>query len=361
MARRIARWTGSIVALLVLLLMLVVALAAVTDRPGADPLLVDRDAPEMAAFLTAEREMMAHHGLDYTEHVVEVGDPGLRVRVLEVGEGPPVLMVPPAAGEAARFAPLLGELDGYRLLLVNLPGGGASDGVDLRAHDHRGLASDTLDAVYEHFRLDSAPIVASSVGGTWALWYGLDRPERVTATVHLGVPVAVEGTTVPAALLMLGLPGVNRIVATTLMPASAPEDAGAGFEMVFGHPAGTVAAWPEPVREFEYALEQLPTYPLAWRGLGQDSFRFAGLGGWRPEVEVGLAELAALDHPTLLVWPEQDPLGDPDTGREITAHLPDAEMRTAGVGHLPWLDAPDLVATLTADFLAQVAPAPGGG
>lgn len=346
----ILRRGGVALAGLIGLILLVILLAALTDRPSAEPLTVHRDAPEVVAYLEAERAFMAHHDLDYTDHDVEIEDPGLRVRVLEVGDGPPVLVVPPAAGEAARLAPLLAELDGYRYLLVNLPGGGASDGIDLRAVDHRRLALDTLDAVHDHFGLDATPIVASSIGGTWALWYGIDRPDRVTATVQLGVPVAVEGTTVPAALGMLGVPGLNRFVASALMPSASQDEAAAGFEQAFGHPARSVEAMPRPALEFEYALQQLPTYGLSWRGLGQDTFRLGGLGGWEPDVEIGLDDLARIQHPTLLVWPSNDPFGDPDAGQQVAAHLPDAELHAAGIGHLPWLDDPTGVAELIDTF-----------
>lgn len=350
MTRMILKRGGIALVGLVGLILLVVLMAAVTDRPRAEPLTVDRRAPEVVAYLEAERAWMDHHDLDYTDHDVQVDNPSLRVRVLEVGDGPPVLVVPPATGEAARLASLLNELDGNRYLLVNLPGGGASDGIDLRAIDHRELARGTLDAVYDHFGLDAAPIVASSIGGTWALWYGLDRPDRVTAGVQLGVPIAVEGTTVPATLSMLGMPGLNRIVTSTLMRSPTPVEAAAGFEAAFGHPAQTVDALPRAALELEYALQQLPTYGLSWRSLGQDSFRLGGLGGWDPDVEIGLDDLARLGHPILLVWPSNDPFGDADVGHDVAAHLPDAELHVAGVGHLPWLDDPAGVAELIAQF-----------
>ena len=65
---------------------------------------------------------------------------------------------------AVGLAPLLAELEGYRFLLMNLTGGG-SDGIDLWSVDQRRLARDTLDAVYEHFGLDAAPVVAASLAG----------------------------------------------------------------------------------------------------------------------------------------------------------------------------------------------------
>jgi 2-hydroxy-6-oxonona-2,4-dienedioate hydrolase len=350
MARSVLRWSGIALAGLAGLLLLVVVMAAVTDRPSAEPFVVDRDAPEVTAFLEAEAAWLAHHDLDHTEHLVEVAGHDLAVRVLEVGAGPAVVVLPGGAGEAAYLTPLLAELDGYRLLLVNLPGGGASDGVDLRGIDERRLARDTLDSVYGSFELDVAPIVASSRGGAWAWWYGLDRPEGVSASVQLGAPALVEGTTVPAALAVLGVPGLNRVLVSVTPPAS-PEQAVAGFHRLFGHPVETVESLSGPARGFAHAAQQLPTFGLSWRSSMQVSTRFAGLGGWNPDLEIGAADLTGLDHRALLVWPSDDPFGDVDAGRRIAALLPDADLHVAGIGHLPWLDDPAGVAELVADFL----------
>lgn len=353
MTRAIFTWSGFTLAGLVAVVVALVAVATAADRPGREPVTVDYRTPAVAAYLEAERAWMAYHGLEYTEHLVEVPEHGLQVRVLEVGDGAPVLFLPPAPGEAARFAPLLAELDSGRGLLVNLPGGGASDGIDLRAVEHRRLARNTLDAVYDHFNLDAAPVIGGSIGGTWALWYSLDRPARVTAGAQLGVPPGLEGTSVPLQLSALGVPGVNHIVTSILMPVAEPGDAGQAFEQAFGHPDGTAGSLPLPGLEYEYALQQLPTFQLTWRTLGQDAFSLGGLAGWDDEVAIGLDELRRISHPTMLVWPANDPFGDVDLGREIAGHLPDGRLHVAGVGHLPWLDHPEGVAELVAGFLAD--------
>ncbi|QBI20076.1 alpha/beta hydrolase [Egibacter rhizosphaerae] len=359
MVRRSAWVAGLLLAGVLGLLALVIGVGVVTDRPTDTVVTIDRDLPEVVTFLEAERALMDHHDVDYTEYAVTVEDPALRVRVLEVGEGPPVLVLPPAAGEAARLAPLLGQLEGYRFLLVNLPGGGASDGIDLRAVDQRPMARATLDAVYAHFGLDEVPVVGASVGGTWALWYALDRPERVSAVGQLGVPVAVEGTVVPPALVVLGIPGVDRIAAATVMVSDAPSDAADSFEEAFGHPNGTAQRLPAAALEFEHAVQRLPTYALTWRSLAQDSLRMAGFGGWATTVEIRSDELGELKSPVLLVWPSEDPFGGPAVGEELAGLLPDARLHIAGTGHLPWLDDAEGVAELLDRFLDASGPAAG--
>ena len=77
---------------------------------------IDHDDPRSQAALKAEGRLFARYELDYQIHFVELkgfsppGQPSLRVRVLEVGEGPPLVMVPGGSGDAWFFAPLMAEL-----------------------------------------------------------------------------------------------------------------------------------------------------------------------------------------------------------------------------------------------------------
>ena len=91
---------------------------------------INHEDPVSKAALSAEQRFFDHYGLDYQSHIVEMDDPHLRLRVLEVGEGPPLLMVPGGAGDAFIFAPIMAELSGWRMIAINRPGAGLSDGVD---------------------------------------------------------------------------------------------------------------------------------------------------------------------------------------------------------------------------------------
>ena len=61
---------------------------------------IDQNDPRSKAALAAEQRLFAHYGLDYQSHFIEMNEPDLRLRVLEVGQGPAVLMVPGGAGDA---------------------------------------------------------------------------------------------------------------------------------------------------------------------------------------------------------------------------------------------------------------------
>ena len=65
-------------------------------------------------FERAEKRVWERYGLDIATRYVELRESALRVRVLECGEGRPLLFVSGDGAVAAAWAPLLGELPGRR-------------------------------------------------------------------------------------------------------------------------------------------------------------------------------------------------------------------------------------------------------
>ena len=69
----------------------------------------------------AERVLWSRYGLQPTEHFVEVGSPPVRIRVLEIGAGPPLLFAHGTAGSGPAFASLIQELLDFRCLVFDRP------------------------------------------------------------------------------------------------------------------------------------------------------------------------------------------------------------------------------------------------
>ena len=63
--------------------------------------------PSSQAALDAERRLFEHYDLEYKSHFIEMNQPDLRLRVLEIGSGKPLLMVPGGSGEALIFAAIM--------------------------------------------------------------------------------------------------------------------------------------------------------------------------------------------------------------------------------------------------------------
>jgi pimeloyl-ACP methyl ester carboxylesterase len=105
-------------------------------------------------FERAEKRVWERYGVDTTTRYVELREPALRVRVLECGDGRPLLFVPGDGAIAAAWAPLLGELSGCRAVVLDRPGFGLSDRFDYRGADLRRHSVDLLRALLDALELD---------------------------------------------------------------------------------------------------------------------------------------------------------------------------------------------------------------
>ncbi|MFQ5410449.1 MAG: alpha/beta fold hydrolase, partial [Anaerolineales bacterium] len=301
-----------------------------TDNPTITR--IDHDDPRSKAALNAEQRLFAHFGLDYKIHFVEMNAPNLRVRVLEVGAGQPLLMVPGGSGDAWFFAALMAELKGWRMIALNRPGGGLSDGINHRQVDVRRLAVNTLRSVADAFELERVPIVCNSMGGLWSIWYALDNPERVTKMAHMGCPALILNTSAPFLMRLLGVPGINRFIAPNMQPKSIDQALdGLRFQ---GSSQEDIDGMPKVGAEAAYHFFQLPTYLDTWKTLVS---AVATLTGANPKYQLRADHLQRVQQPVQFVWGENDPFGDLDVARQAARIIPNAGLHEMQTGHLPFL------------------------
>lgn len=308
-----------------------------------------QDDPRVIAAREAEARLYAHYGLRPTHHVLALPRLDLRVRISEVGSGPPVLIVPGNTGDGFPFVPLIPRLPGRRVIILNRPGGGLSEGMDHQTIDFRDLADYTLATVLDSLDLDRVPIIAHSMGGHWSQWFAMDHPERVTALALLGVPGNVLTTHPPLALRLSSVRGLNHLVVRATVPRST--DKALGGLAFIGHSKESLARLPAAMAECYYTFQQLPNYQLSTRTLMEVTNR---LRGSKPRIRITEAQLRTVRAPTSMLWGEHDPFGDIATGRRIAALLRGRFTELPGGGHLPWLDDPEAAGRLVVELLDQV-------
>lgn len=297
---------------------------------------------EREEFLEAQRRMLARHGVEAESRFVRVPAVDGRAHLLEAGRGPELVMLNGMGTPAAMWAPLMAELEGRRLLAVDLPGYGLTDTGDRFADDLRANAVSFLEDTLGALELSRPAIVANSLGSLWAIWLALERPERVGAMVHVGCPAATPGTVPPLPLRLQSVRPLGRLLAR-LQPPS-PGQVEQLAKMAGEHPLD-----PELV-DLLVATERLPGFVDTLLSTLHAMLR---LRGYRPEMELEGGELARLDRPNLLVWGSRDPFGSPEAGGRMTAAMPDAAIRLVDGGHAPWLDEPERVGRLTTAFLER--------
>lgn len=259
---------------------------------------------------------------------------GGTTQVIELGDGPPLLLVHGGLGEAFQWGPILAPLARrHRVLAVDRPGHGLADpfdyrNVDLFEHACR-FISDVLDAA----GLRSAPIVASSMGGLWAVVFALAHPERVPALV---LPGATAGLSRELPLgFRLGMFPILKTLVRSLMKRPTRESVRGFWRQI-------LVAHPERLEDDFLDLSvasQLRNTP-SWFSLLD---RCNGPGGLKPELVLG-EKWRQLSVPTTFVWGEKDAFGRPELAEAFAATNPRLRaVRIPDAGHAPWFDAPGLV------------------
>ncbi len=167
----------------------------------------------------AERDLFGALDAEVEEGFLDLEQSGLRVRVLSYGSGRPLLLLHGVSLMAAAWAPLFAELQGFRLLAVDLPGHGLSDPVRYRRGRVREHTYRLIDDVLDVLGLDEVPVVGHSLGGMFALWSAAAGSERISEVIAVGVPaVALPGVRVRVPLSPLTVRGLGVAVLRSPSP-----------------------------------------------------------------------------------------------------------------------------------------------
>lgn len=298
-----------------------------------------------ARYRRVEAAYWHHYGLAPDEHRVELPSLGSTLRAQEVGTGAPVVFVHGSPTSGATFAPLVARLAGFRCLVIDRPGTGLSEPLDLEA-ENAGLVlellvTDVLDAL----GIDRAHAVGSSTGSTFILKTDSSRLGRV---VHLGAPWLIPGFPVPLVDRIAVTHAGSRLLASLKpgrrMQVRMMRQIGHGVSIDGGLiPNAYWEWWGSLLADTDTLRNDMATMPL---------FRGEGLRV-RADLEVSRQELAG-SAPALVVWGSNETFADLDTAKRcFVDRLPGARFEMIeGGGHLPWLDAPDRVSEMIGDFLS---------
>ena len=298
-------------------------------------------------FREAEQRLWKAAGAAPTERRVHLASDGINVRVQEFGEGPATLFIhggPGAAGSIWAF--LAARMPQLRCIMVDRPGTGLSDPLELdaetlRSHSERFVA-DLLDAL----ELDKAHLIGSSHGSYIALAASLRYPERVSRTVHMGCPGFIEGMVVSTMDRLILWPGMAWLFSR--MPVNENELRKSIRRL--GHGA-SLDAGRIPQEVFDWSMAIMKYTPTMREELRLMA-RLGTIRGFYPSLTIRDDELAAVRSPTLLYWGEHDPYGGPEVAQRLASVIPDAQLELVrGAGHLPWADDPDRAAAAVREFL----------
>jgi pimeloyl-ACP methyl ester carboxylesterase len=288
----------------------------------------------------AEAELFALYGVEPHSRTVRLADPDLRVRVLEAGTGAPVLLVHGSGMCAATWAAVLPHLGDRRVLAVDLPGFGLSDGYRYQRPLREEFAAQSR-SLLDALELDRVTIAGTSLGGMWGLCCALAAPERVVSVVSFGVPaVALPGMRGNLFFRLMTTPVVGRLVSR----APAPRSAAAARK------AMADAFGPKVTAQAPDAFYDVVRAGMAKPGWGDAMWTHLNLamraGRQRMENVLAPAELAGITAPVCFAWGDADVYGPPEIGRRAVEQMRNATLDVVPGGHAPFLDDPEHAAAL---------------
>src|SRR5262249_4932867 len=138
---------------------------------------------------SAERALFESLGVSPVEHRVTLERLGGEVRVLEIGQGRPVLFVHGVMTAGPSWASLAAGLTDFRGLLLDRPGCGLSEMSEpwpRTLADQEQVAASLIVDVLDGLDIDRADLVSTSLGGWYAFRGAARCPERIGHLVGMG-------------------------------------------------------------------------------------------------------------------------------------------------------------------------------
>jgi pimeloyl-ACP methyl ester carboxylesterase len=299
----------------------------------------------------AEARLFAGHALQPEESYLDLSAAGVRLRVLSVGAGPPLVMLHGVGLAAAVWAPWLSHLSGYRAHLVELPGHGLSGPHSYRPGAVRSHTLTLLDGLFDALRLTAPPVVAHSLGGMFALWHAAARPGRIASLVAIGDPaVALPGATVRMPLSLLTVPAVGEAMLRSPIPRPV-------YRTLLSQglsPAAAAGASDDLLDVLRLASRRVGNA----RTVASVMHAIDHLRRARADSVMSDSELGQISAPTMFCWGRGDPFLTPGQARPSIAKIHGAGLHEVEGGHGPWLEDPAGCAKLVTTHLAATGFAP---
>jgi pimeloyl-ACP methyl ester carboxylesterase len=261
---------------------------------------------------------------------------GVRVHVIEQGNGFPVLLIHGFGGSTYDFRTLIPALaERFRVIAVDLPGFGFSD---RDAPELSGPAwVEMLRALLQRLGVERAIVIGHSMGGMVAQRFAAEHPKMVERLVLIASPRADQrppfraDSRVASALLAClqgltyGLGGITRVARRTVA---------------------------DPALMSGEALEE-HLRPLRVRGSAAAVRQLV-----RDAAREEPVDLARVTTPTLLLWGSEDRIVPLKVGEELRALLPNARLEVVqGAGHMVLEERPEETHQIVLRFLNEAVAA----
>ena len=258
---------------------------------------------------------------------------GIRIRTGIRGEGRPLLLVMGIGGNIEMWQPFEQALEGSGIQTITFDAPGAGESTNWRRPRRMGALARTVDHLIGALGYETVDVLGVSFGGALAQQLARQSPDRVRRLVLAATAPGVPGLGGipgrPSAMLALATP--RRYYSPDYFRKVAPT--------LYG---GRIRREPELMAEQAHARLTRPPSP---RGYAAQLY---AMSWW-----TNLPWLRSIDHPTLVMAGDDDPIIPLLNGRILARLMPHARLEViTGGGHLFLLEEAERSATLVREFLA---------
>ena len=259
---------------------------------------------------------------------------GIRIRAAIRGAGQPLLLVMGIGGNIEMWQPFERALDGSGIETISFDAPGVGESTNwLRPRRMSGLAR-TVDRLIGALGYETVDVLGVSFGGALAQQLARQSPARVRRLVLAATAPGVPGLGGvpgrPSAMLALATP--LRYYSSAYFRKVAPT--------LYG---GRIRREPELMAEQAHARMTRPPTPRGYLA------QLYAMSGW-----TNYPWLPSIDHPTLVMAGDDDPIIPLANARILARRIPHARLEVlTGGGHLFLLEEPEHSAALVSEFLAQ--------
>ena len=307
-----------------------------------------------AKYRAAERRYWALEGVAPAELWLDLPVTGTRVRVQIVGNGPTVVFVHGVNNSGTSWGPLAARMPGFRCLLLDRPGCGLSERLTTRFDDVEAFvpfAEAMIVEVLDALDLETAHVVATSLGGYHALRTAAAHPERVRRVVEFSFPIGAPIGDTPWVMRLAGVRSLARLMARVPVNDRMVRSmlAQAGLRQAIDH--GQVS--PEAIDWFRALMNHTDTLR---NDIDAAPPILHPIRGMNDSLLLSDDVLGRIRAPMLFLWGADDPFGGQTVAREFVPKIAGAELQLMpDAGHAPWMDDPVRAAVATAEFLGESA------
>jgi pimeloyl-ACP methyl ester carboxylesterase len=280
--------------------------------------------------------------VDWRQHQHWTIIDGSPVNVIEIGEGPPLLLIHGLSGSWPNWLEQLPVFArARRVIAVDLPGFGHSP-MPREPISISGYAR-TLDALLDALDVDAAPVVGNSMGGFVSAELAINFPQRVERLMLVSAAGLSTYNHPGATRALPGLRRAERMIAAYAGWIAAHSDTVSRRRGLRNATLGFVTAHPSRLPA-ALAAEQI-------RGAGKPGFLQALQANLDYDFRARLGEIAC---PTLIVWGDRDRVITPRDADRFAELIPGSrKVVFEDTGHMAMLERPAAFNALLAEFLDE--------